>query len=53
MRDAVAAIEAALRELLEARGALPDEFAADIEKVIDQTRALLASLGGGEPATEA
>lgn len=44
MRDAVDAIEAALRELIEARGALPEEFAAEIDRVITQTRVLLDSL---------
>ena len=44
MRDAVAAIEAALRELVEARSALPDEFATEIDQVITQTRILLDSL---------
>jgi hypothetical protein len=44
MRDAVVAIEAALRELIEARTALPEEFAAEIDRVITQTRVLLDSL---------
>lgn len=54
MRDAVAAIEAALRELIEARDALPDEFAQEIDRVIEQTRVLLESLGGshGQEAAE-
>ena len=47
MRDAVAAIEAALRELIDARAALPDEFGTEIDNVITQTRILLDSLGGG------
>jgi hypothetical protein len=55
MRDAVDAIEAALRELIEARTALPEEFAAEIDRVITQTRVLLDSLAtqpqaSGEPA---
>ncbi len=44
MRDAVDAIEAALRELIEARSALPEEFADEIDRVITQTRVLLDSL---------
>jgi hypothetical protein len=46
MRDAVAAIQAALNELVEARRALPEDFAVEIDKVIEQTRVLLESLGG-------
>ena len=46
MRDAVTAIESALRELIEARNALPEEFASEIDQVIEQTRVLLTSLGG-------
>ena len=46
MRDATAAIEAALRELLEARETLPEELAAEIDRVITQTRILLDSLTG-------
>lgn len=49
MRDAVDAIEAALRELIEARGALPEEFAAEIDRVITQTRVLLDSLATQAP----
>jgi hypothetical protein len=45
-RDAIAAIEAALKELIDARNALPEEFATEIDQVIEQTRVLLASLGG-------
>ncbi len=44
MRDAVEAIEAALRELMEARTALPEEFAVEIDRVITQTRVLLDAL---------
>ena len=44
MPDAVAAIEAALKELIDARGALPDEFAVEIDQVITQTQILLDSL---------
>lgn len=44
MRDAVDAIEAALKELIEARTALPEEFATEIDRVITQTRVLLDSL---------
>jgi hypothetical protein len=47
MRDAVAAIQAALNELLEARKALPEDFAVELDHVIEQTRILLESLGGG------
>lgn len=43
MRDAVDAIEAALRELMEARTALPEEFVTEIDRVITQTRVLLDS----------
>jgi hypothetical protein len=55
MRDAVEAIEAALRELVEARTALPGEFATEIDRVITQTRVLLDSLstqGATAPADE-
>ncbi len=54
MRDAVAAIEAALRELIEARNALPEEFATEIDRVITQTRVLLDSLTtqSAQPARE-
>lgn len=48
MRDAVTAIEAALNELVAARDALPDGFAAEIDDVIAQTRILLESLAGSE-----
>ncbi|MEX2392986.1 MAG: hypothetical protein WD826_00770 [Actinomycetota bacterium] len=44
MRDAVAAIEAALKELIEARTALPDDFASEIDAVITQAQILLDSL---------
>jgi hypothetical protein len=50
MRDAVEAIEAALRELMEARTALPEEFATEIDRVITQTRVLLDSLTTQSPA---
>jgi hypothetical protein len=49
MRDALAAIEAALNELVEARNALPDEFAAEIDQVITQTKVLLDSLQTRSP----
>jgi len=54
VRDAVDAIEAALRELIEARNALPEEFAVEIDRVITQTRVLLDSLttGAAQPADE-
>jgi hypothetical protein len=51
MRDAVEAIEAALRELVEARTALPEEFATEIDRVITQTRVLLDSLTTQSPQT--
>lgn len=51
MRDAVAAIEAALNELIEARKALPEEFGVEIDCVITQTRILLDSLKTQSPAT--
>jgi len=50
MRDAVAAIRAALNELIEAREALPESFAVEIDQVIEQTRILLESLGGSDEA---
>lgn len=50
MRDAVEAIEAALRELMDARTALPEEFAVEIDRVITQTRVLLDSLSTQSPA---
>jgi hypothetical protein len=53
MRDAVAAIEAALKELIEARNALPDEFAGEIDRVITQTRVLLDSLTTASATVEA
>lgn len=49
MRDAVDAIEAALRELIDARTALPEEFATEIDRVITQTRVLLDSLATQTP----
>jgi hypothetical protein len=49
MRDAVAAIEAALKELIDARNALPDDFASEIDAVITQTQILLDSLVTGDP----
>ena len=49
MREAVDAIEAALRELMEARIALPEEFATEIDRVITQTRVLLDSLATQAP----
>ena len=49
MRDAVEAIEAALRELMEARTALPEEFASEIDRVITQARVLLDSLATQAP----
>jgi hypothetical protein len=51
VRDAVDAIEAALRELIEARNALPEEFATEIDRVITQTRVLLDSLTTGAAQT--
>jgi hypothetical protein len=53
MRDAVAAIEAALNELIEARAALPEEFGVEIDRVITQTRILLDSLRTQSPAAAA
>ncbi len=52
-RDAIAAIEAALKELIDARDALPEEFATEIDQVIQQARVLLASLQGAEGAESA
>lgn len=49
MRDALDAIEAALRELMEARTALPEEFATEIDRVITHTRVLLDSLSTQSP----
>ena len=51
MRDAVAAIEAALKELIEARNALPDDFASEIDAVITQTQILLDALGKAPDGT--
>jgi hypothetical protein len=51
MRDAIDAIEAALKELIEARNTLPDEFADEIDGVITQTRVLLDSLATQGPGT--
>ena len=50
MRDAVTAIEAALNELIEARNALPEDFATEIDQVITRTRILLDSLRTSSPA---
>ena len=53
MRDAAAAIEAALRELIDARNVLPEEFAVEIDRVIEQTKTLLISLTDKAPAPPA
>lgn len=50
MRDAISAIEAALRELVEARQTLPDDMGAEIDRVITQTKILLDSLTAAEPS---
>jgi hypothetical protein len=49
MRDAVGAIEAALKELIEARDVLPEDFAAEIDRVITQMKVLLDSLAARDP----
>ena len=50
MRDAAAAIEAALKELIDARNVLPEEFAVEIDRVIEQTKTLLEALVEKTPA---
>lgn len=46
MRDAIAALEAALGELENAREGLPDDLRAELEEIITQARVVLTSLEG-------
>jgi hypothetical protein len=44
MRDAVTALESALGELEHARAELPDDLRTELDGIIEQARAVLASL---------
>ena len=44
MREAIAALESALTELEHARDGLPDDLKRELEKIVEDARAVLASL---------
>ena len=44
MREAIAALESALGSLEHAGGELPADLRSDLEKIVDEAKALLASL---------
>jgi hypothetical protein len=50
MQDAIEAIEAAIRELEQAREAIPSEEAAELDEIVEQARMLLESLKSQAPA---
>jgi hypothetical protein len=44
VREAIAALESALGELEHARGELPEDLRTELNKIVDDARALLESL---------
>jgi len=44
VREAIAALESALSELEHARNELPEDLRAELAKIVENARALLASL---------
>jgi hypothetical protein len=44
MRDVITALEAAVGELTDARGELPEDLRMEVDRIIDQARSVLASL---------
>lgn len=53
MREAIAALEAAVRELDQAREELPEDLRAELAGIIDRAHAVLGSLRAKSGATEA
>lgn len=52
MRETVAALEAALRELEAARGELPDDLGAELDAIIARARSVLEGIRSRSAATE-
>jgi len=44
MREAIGALESALRELTQAKDTLPPELAEDVQRLVEKTRQLIESL---------
>jgi hypothetical protein len=44
MRDAIAALEAAMSELEQARAELPDDLRTELDGIIEQTQSVLSAL---------
>ena len=44
MRDAIAALEAAMAELEQARAELPDDLRSELDGIIEHTRSVLSAL---------
>lgn len=52
MREAIAALEAALGQLDQARAELPDDLRAELAGIIDQARAILDSIRAKSTTSE-
>jgi ribosomal protein S12 methylthiotransferase accessory factor YcaO len=50
MREAIAALESALRELAQAKETLPSELADEVERLAEKTRFLIESLSRSPPS---
>jgi hypothetical protein len=50
MREAISALESALRELNQAKDTLPVELAEEVERLVEKTRLLIESLSKTESA---
>lgn len=50
MREAINALESALRELTQAKDTLPAELAGEVDRLVEKTRSLIESLSKTEPA---
>ncbi len=44
MREAISALESALRELTQAKDTVPPELAEEVERLLEKTRTLIDSL---------
>lgn len=48
MREAISALESALRELTQAKDTLPADLADEVQRLVENTRALIESLSKTE-----
>jgi len=49
VREAIAALQSALDELVQAQAQLPDDLRAELAKIVERAEALLASLRAKSP----